>query len=650
MHPVNVESVAWISQRKNVMAMLFFLLSILWYVKYAELARLRLAAKLSTVRRPLPAVSSFIFQPSSFYFLYWLSLAAFILAMLSKGSVAVLPAMLLMIVWWLRPLTRRDMVWAAPFFAVAIILTGVNVWFQTHGTEVIVRNAGFSERLLGAGGVVWFYLYKALLPFHLAFIYPQWVIQALNPLWWLPLLATVSVTGALWRYRKSWGRPLLFAWGFFCVSLLPVMGFTDVGFMKYSLVANHYQHISLIGVITLVAAGWGLWRQRVVTHWAATAVAVAAVGISTFLVWQQSRTYHDSIMLYQATLDNYPECWVAHNHLGISLAEMGQLQEAMKHCQRALQIKPDYPGAHNTFGIALFKAGRLTEAIEHYEKALQINPNYADAHVNLGVALIQTNRPKEAIEHIKLALRLKPNFPEAYNNLGSAFEAMGLYQQAIEYYKVALQLKPDYPEAHTRIAGVLIQMGRPKEGMEHYRQALRLNPDFAEAHVNLGVALFNAGLLPEAIEHYEKALQIDPKHSDAHNDIGGALIQTDRPEEAIEHIKQALRLKPDFPDALNNLGVALVQIGRPEEAIEQFKQALRLKPDYISAYNNLAEAYAKMHQSSEAVASAQKAIELARSQGQTTLARQIEDWLKSYRTNLPNPPNAPLPSKSAPVP
>ncbi len=132
----------------------------------------------------------------------------------------------------------------APFFLVAVVLAGVNMWFQTHGTEIVIRNAGFAERLLGAGGVVWFYLYKALLPIDLAFIYPQWHIEAGNPLWWLPLLAALAVTAVLWRYRKGWSRPLLFAWGFFCVALLPVMGFTDVGFMKYSLVADHYQHIA----------------------------------------------------------------------------------------------------------------------------------------------------------------------------------------------------------------------------------------------------------------------------------------------------------------------------------------------------------------------------------------------------------------------
>jgi len=202
--------------------------------------------------------------------------------MLSKGSVAVLPVLLLGITWWQRttarreaaasrtrntdrlagPLTWRDLVWTAPFFAVAAGLTAVNVWFQAMDSKGPIRPDDCWQRLLGAGGVVWFYLYKALWPVDLAFVYPQWSVRVGDWRWWMPLAAAVAVTGLLWRHRKGWSRPFLFAWGFFCVSLLPVMGFTDVGFMKFSLVADHYQHVAIIGVIALAAAGWSTWHRR----------------------------------------------------------------------------------------------------------------------------------------------------------------------------------------------------------------------------------------------------------------------------------------------------------------------------------------------------------------------------------------------------
>ncbi len=260
-HPVNVESVAWIASRKNLLAMLFFLLSVLCYLKF-EMPSSSTLDRLHRKNLPLAPRSS----PLASCLWYGLSLLAFILAMLSKGSVAVLPVLLLGIVWWLRPLTRWDLLRAVPFFLVAVALAGVNVWFQTHGSGEVFRSASFTERLLGAGGVVWFYLYKALLPLNLFFVYPQWHIAVSNLLWWLPLVAAVVVTWMLWSYRKGRCGPLLFAWGFFCVSLVPVLGFTDVGFMRLSLVADRYQHIAIIGMIALAGAGWDIWHERAQEH------------------------------------------------------------------------------------------------------------------------------------------------------------------------------------------------------------------------------------------------------------------------------------------------------------------------------------------------------------------------------------------------
>jgi protein O-mannosyl-transferase len=411
-HPVNVESVAWIAQRKNMVAMLFFLLSILWYLEHLRSMHTQDVVPDYAVRGPL------------FGRWYWLSIAAFVLAMLSKGSVAVLPVLLLGIVWWMRPggtvpisvstkmalspSLRRDLVRTAPFFAVAVILTLVNVWFQTHGTGEECRSASFAVRLIGAGGVVWFYLYKALLPFDLAFVYPQWDIQADNPLWWLPLLAALAVTAVLWRYRTSWSRPLFFAWGFFCAALAPVMGFIDVGFMRYSLVADHYQHIAIIGAIVPVAAGFYIWRQRARggALGAATVAGLAAIGALTTLTWRQSGIYHDGMTLYQATLDKNPECYMAYDNLGCILLDTGRPQEAIKQFERALRIKSDYIEAHNDLGEALFKIGRHQEAIDHFKKAIQIRPDKILAYNNLAVAYSNMHRSSEAVDAAQKALNI----------------------------------------------------------------------------------------------------------------------------------------------------------------------------------------------------------------------------------------------------
>ena len=254
-HPVNVEAVAWISQRRSVLAMVFFLLSVLLFLRSD--GRLRKPEE-EKRRKGEEETRS---EGRQFGLWHWLSLLAFVAAMLSKGSVAVEPVVLLLAVWWRhRRIGLGDLVRTAPFFVVAIALTAANVWFQTHGTEIVIRNAGFAERLTGAGAVVWFYLSKALLPIGLLFIYPMWHIQATKLLWWLPVIAaivTTVVARAAGHFAEAqWGRALLFAWAFFCVALAPVLGFTDVGFMQYSLVADHYQHIAIVGVVALIAAGW----------------------------------------------------------------------------------------------------------------------------------------------------------------------------------------------------------------------------------------------------------------------------------------------------------------------------------------------------------------------------------------------------------
>ena len=232
-HPVNVESVAWIAQRKNTLSMLFFLLSIRWYLRYDD-------------GPPAPGRTRW----------YGLSLLAFALAMLSKGSVVVLPAILLLFAWWQRGvITRSDAVRTVPFFLFGAALTLVNMWVQSYGAPEVVREATLVERALGAGAVVWFYLWKAVVPVHLAFVYPQWTIEVSDIRWWIPLLAASVVTGLLlWTRNTAWGRPALFAWAFYGLALAPVMGFVDVYFMKYSLVADHYQYIAVLSVCACAGA------------------------------------------------------------------------------------------------------------------------------------------------------------------------------------------------------------------------------------------------------------------------------------------------------------------------------------------------------------------------------------------------------------
>ncbi len=255
-HPVNVESVAWISQRKDLLAIVFCLLSVLCYLKADEPV-----LPIDKIRSSQPPPSA---KGSHGNKWYWLSLLMFLMAVLSKGSATILPAVLLALVWWQRrKIDLGEWLRVAPFFVISIVLTLANIWFQHRGYEADIRSASFAERCAGTGAAVWFYLSKAIVPINLAFIYPKWRVDTGIVLCWLPLGAAVIVTAVLILKRDNWwGRPLLLAWIFFGVVLIPMLGFTDVGFMEFSLVADHYQHMAIIGVLALAAA-WLAWCQQI---------------------------------------------------------------------------------------------------------------------------------------------------------------------------------------------------------------------------------------------------------------------------------------------------------------------------------------------------------------------------------------------------
>lgn len=463
LHPVNVATVAWISEQKNTLSMLFYAVAILSYLKFDEKGGWRW---------------------------YGLSAGTFLLALFSKSAVVVLPVVLLGCVWWLRGrLQRKDVLRTAPLFALSLIFGLVTIWFQHNRAlgALAFRNVGLPYRLAAAGWAPWFYLYKAVLPFGLTVIYPKWTIDASLWISYVPGSLLLGCLACCWWKRNTWGRPLLFGIGYFVVTLVPVLGFFDQGFYNYSLVADHWQYYSIIGVIALVIGATAAICKRMGERGrfvGLLAVVILAMGLGT-ATWIRAGLYADSEMLWRDNVAKNPDAWLAHNSLANALMQDGKIEDSIGHYEQALQLKPDYAKAHDNLGVALAQSGKLKEAIPHLQQAVAIDPDLADTHDNLGNALMQTGRLQEAIIQYELALRIRPDWFVAYNNLGNALSRADKQEQAIERYKQALQINPDYAEAHNNLGVTLFRLGKMKEAAEQFQLALQIKPDYIEARKNL---------------------------------------------------------------------------------------------------------------------------------------------------------------------
>jgi tetratricopeptide (TPR) repeat protein len=458
-HPVNVATTAWISEQKNTLSMLFFAMSILLYLKFDEKDQWRW---------------------------YSLSLLAFLLALLSKSAVVMLPFVLLECVWWLHGRVRwKDWLCSVPFFVSSLVFGLVTIWFQYHQVlqGSLVRSDSFFARVAGAGWVPWFYLYKAFLPLNLTVIYPKWQIDASRWVSYVPGALLVVCFLVLWRKRKTWGRPLLFSLGYFAVMLFPVLGFFDQALYRYSSVADHWQYYSIAGVIALaVAAGDQMYRRlgNQPRRWGIVA-AVLMLTVLGAASWQRAGVYAADERLWRDNVAKNPTAWMAYSNLGLNMEWAGNPDAAVGYFEQALRINPDSADAHNNLALALLQLGRTPEAVPHLEQAVRLNPHYADAHVNLGNALFQLGKVPEAFSHYQQALRLDPNSPLLHDDLGVALEKLDRVAEAIEQYEMALRINPDFAEAHNDLGNAFERQGKVREAREQYEQALGLNPDLTAA-------------------------------------------------------------------------------------------------------------------------------------------------------------------------
>jgi protein O-mannosyl-transferase len=461
LHPVNVETVAWIAERKNALSGIFALGATLSYLKFDD----------TRSRRN-----------------YALAIGLFLFGLLSKTAIVTLPLAWLVILWWQRGAIswRRDVVPSIPFVCLSVASGLVTRWFENVGIGYKSKILDFSllDRCLIAGRAFWFQLGKLFWPSNLTFVYPRWDINA--EVWWQYLfpVGVLALLVILWSLRR-WSRAPLAGVLVYILLLLPSLGFLNIYFFLYSFVADHWQYLACLGIIVPCASGITslAGRKESWQDWLEPAITLVLGGVLFVLTWQQSRMYTDIETLYRTTIARNPDCWMAQVNLGNILYKANRIPEAMDLFKQALKIKPAI--GYYSVGNALALKGRTSEAIDQYKQALQIDPDYAEVHQNLASALLLTGRTREAIEHYEQALRIDPAFAEAHNNLGHA----------------------------------LVQTGRAPEAIDHYREALRIMPNSVDAHNNLGAALAQMGRTSEAIEQLKAALQINPNDSDIRNNL-----------------------------------------------------------------------------------------------------------------------------------
>ena len=512
LHPVQVETAAWITEMKNTQSGVFYLLTILFFVR-------GLKAKSAGNR-------------SGDAWNYGLTLLCAALAMASKSSTVVLPIILGLCAWWVEGRWQwRNLARLTPFAVMAVFPSALTLWTQkllVKGAEDLQYTRSLPERLATTGDAVWFYLGKLLWPHPLIFIYPRWEIDAASWLSWLPLLAVMILLFLLWRSRGTWARPYFFAFAYFLGALLPVLGLIDGFFWRYSLVGDHFQYLASMGPLALAGAGIVRCADFVIPgrRGLQSGLGAGLLLILGGLSWQRAWVYESVDTLWTDTLAQNPNCWLAYNNLSIRYAQEGRLDEAMLECQKAIALKPNDPEPRVNLGTALLQKGQLDQAIDQFQKALEINPQIDRAHNDLGNALLQEGRIDEAIAHYQKATEIKPTNASAQFNLGAALSRRGQLDQAMAQYQKALQINPRMIEAHISLALAFSQQGRVDEAIDQYRKALEIDPNRAEAHNNLGVALFRKGLTDEAIAQFHEALRHNPNYTDAQNNLAKVQAMT----------------------------------------------------------------------------------------------------------------------------
>lgn len=657
LHPVLVESVAWITEQKNTISAVFYLLAVLYYLNFDKERR-----------------KEDYFKACMF----------FVCALLSKTVTATLPAALLVLLWWKNGSLsfRKDIMPLLPWFVIGAIgglFTAYveRVYIGANGSDFMLTPV---MRCLLAGRVIWFYLGKLIWPANLLFIYEHWLIDSSSALQYVYPLGVIITCVCLYRLSRrgysgegstTKSRAPLAGYLFFCGTLFPVLGFVNVYPFMFSYVADHFQYLASLGIIIPISAGLTVWLDKLPkqNHGIVSAGCGVCIALLSFLSWNQCAMYVDGETLYKTELSKNPLCWMAHNNYGAILLNKGQISEAQIQFEEAIKIRPPYadaqsnlcsvlirtghpeealshglealrlresPENENNVAIALMNLKRVSEAVPHYEKALSISPKYVEVLNNLGNAYMQLGRNEDALKCYQSAIRYNPNFADAYSNIGVLLGNVGRFVDSIPFHEQAVRLMPNTSNFHLYLANTYSNVNRQNDALLQYQESIKLNPNnidawyalgnilvsvgrYADAEQpylntlklnsnvigaenNLAAVYFKLGRIPEAIGHYGAAIKINPQYAEAHSNLGVALAASKLFEDAIKEYLVALKINPKYADAINNLGLAYAAVGKNNEALNEYKKAITINAKNPEYYENLGRTYSILGNNTEAKA------------------------------------------------
>ncbi|MEN6407912.1 MAG: tetratricopeptide repeat protein, partial [Thermoguttaceae bacterium] len=644
-HPLRAESVAWVSERKDLLSGLFFFLTLWAYVSYTQ--------HRFSWRRYLTVV------------------VLFALGLMSKPMLVTLPCVLLLLDYW--PLGRvasdqwpvardrsRDSNSASgaascsslatdhrplstllleklPLLAMSAVSSVLTHWAQ--GAAVISWDVlPASVRIANAIVSYAAYVRQLVWPVGLAAFYPhpQDNIQAWRVMLSAVFLLTVTAL-VLWKRRQRPYWPV--GWFWYVGMLVPVIGLVQVGGHA---MADRYTYLPEIGLCVALAWTAAAWIGDRPIRRKIGAVASALIVLALMAcAFRQVQFWRDSETLLNRDLTCAEPSIIAYHNLGVALLGQHRDTEALVQFQKLLTLNPDYPNGHFLLGVALAGLGRTEEAIEHYQTALALKPKSPEVLTKLGDAVVTQGQTAKGIDYYRRALKLEPNEGPAHIGLANVLADQRHYDEAIEHYRKALEIKPDFMQGYLDLGATLVDCGRVDEAIDEYHKAIKIRPDFAEAYYNLANALASQGRLDQAVAQYQKTLELTPNMADAHNNLGMALSQLGRPREAVGQWREAIRLQPDLTGSLAQLAWTLAT--SPDDSLRNGTDALALAQRLVRSTQEppaqwldiLAASLAASDRFTEAVATQQQAVAAAQRQHDAAKLPSLRQRLKLYQAGKP---------------